>query len=1003
LSYQHTTDQLPICSCYFMKYHYKITFFLIFVTCGHMALGQAPDQSATLVSPGALGSSRAAAPIATGRITGVVVDAKNQEPVQFATITLVEAGSGKPVDGTMTDDKGKFVLPKVATGTYRLEITFIGFETRTLPSVIMNDRGTNVDLGQIAINANVTALKEVTVEGQRALFEERVDRTVYNAEVDPANRTGDASEVLRKVPMLSVDMDGNVSLRGSQNVRVLINNKPSTIVANSVADALKQIPADLIKSVEVITSPSARYDAEGSAGIINIVTKKETLKGFSLNGGMGAGIRGSDLRLNGNYRLGKMGFSVGGFGRLGYNIRGAFENTQTTIDGEGNQRVNVQQATTRNNMGFGRYNVGWDYDINKNNSIVASVRYGFRNFNMYQDRLLTQRFANNSLLDQNYRDVNILDNSGTVDVNLDYTHTFTKPQHEFNILTLYSRNNRENNFVNELLRESDFAIISRFSILNASFNEEMTIQADYQNPISKNQMVELGVKDIRRVVRSDQGGRSNLFNYNQDIQAAYLSYTLSFLNAYSLKAGARYENTIIKANFEGEQAGLTIPNYGVLVPSINLSKKLSNGNTLKGAYNRRIQRPSLQFLNPNPILTNPLSETIGNPELDPEFADNFEISYNTFIKKAFLTFSTYARTTNNAIEAVRLVPEENPNVIRTIYRNIGQQNAYGVSVFGNLNLSNKLTLNGGGDTYYAILRNNVPDPIFSASNEGIVYNLRMMGSYKLPSNWAFQLFGFYRGRAVQLQGYQGGFGIYSLNLNREFNNKRGSVGFGAENFFTRSIKVRNELSSPIISQASTNIMYNTNVKVNVNFRIGKLSAVDQPRRRRKSVTNDDLKGGGGNDQMEGGQGGAAAPAMGGGGAPAMGGGAPGGAGRPAGVVGQGQRPAGAAPAGAPAQNQAQPGEASAEPADVNGNWSGTLGRFDITLKLKADGNQLSGTVVTPRGESTISDGRINGNEISFNLSFGPNTIPYKGRVNGDKMTVLTNFMGQDVEGTLNRK
>ena len=226
----------------------------------------------------------------SGKITGIVKDSTNQQPVEFANVTLNDPKTGKPVDGNVCDDKGKFTLNKVANGNYNLIISFIGFQNRTI-SVQIADGKDQIDFGTISISPSAEILKEVTVVGQKAIIEEKVDRTIYNAENDLTTRGGDATDVLKRVPMLSVDLDGNVSMRGSQNIKVLINNKPSTITASSVADALKQIPADQIKTVEVITSPSAKYDAEGSAGIINIITKKNTLQGLTLNLDASAGYR----------------------------------------------------------------------------------------------------------------------------------------------------------------------------------------------------------------------------------------------------------------------------------------------------------------------------------------------------------------------------------------------------------------------------------------------------------------------------------------------------------------------------------------------------------------------------------------------------------------------------------------------------------------------------------------------------------------------------------------
>jgi len=227
------------------------------------------------------------------------MDSVDNVAVQFATVAIIDPQTRKPIDGTVADENGKFTLVKVPTGEFDVEVSFVGYLTRKF-HVNTTDKREEIDLGVVRLSFEATFLTDVVVEGERALIEEKVDRTVYNAENDKTTAGGDATDVLRRVPMLSVDLDGNVSLRGNDNVKVLINNKPSTIMATSISDALKQIPADLIKTVEVITSPSAKYDAEGSGGIINIITKKNNLQGLTLNLDAGAGYRGSNLGLNGN-------------------------------------------------------------------------------------------------------------------------------------------------------------------------------------------------------------------------------------------------------------------------------------------------------------------------------------------------------------------------------------------------------------------------------------------------------------------------------------------------------------------------------------------------------------------------------------------------------------------------------------------------------------------------------------------------------------------------------
>jgi outer membrane receptor protein involved in Fe transport len=811
----------------------------------------------------------------SGKITGFVVDSAVTKAVEFANVGLFSKKTGQPVDGTTADDKGKFTLNRIAAGDYKLVITFIGFKNYVADNLKVEEKGTVIDLGVIKLAQNVSELQEVTVTGIKSVIEDKVDRLVYNAEKDETSKGGDATDVLKKVPMLSVDMDGNVSLKGNSNVKVLINNKPSSIMASSVADAMKQIPADMIKSVEVITSPSAKYDAEGSSGIINIITKKNNLQGLTLNIDASAGVRGSNLGLNGNYRKGKMGFSLGGFGRANYNVNGAFDNTQITksLTG-GDSYKTVQSANTRNNGAFGMYRLGWDYDISKTSSLTAGLRMGLRNQNSFQDGLIMQNFVNNNLINTSNRNVVVDDFSNNFDLNLDYTKTFKKPQQEFSILTQLSRNDRDNDFVNNIFEGNTQTKASSLKNTNSSFNQEITLQTDYQTPLGPKHIFEIGGKGILRQVSSNfkyflaQGNSSyaelannqlgNVFDYDQNVIGSYGSLTTKLSKKYSTKIGLRYEYTEINAKFK-DGSDLGIPSYGIVVPSATISKNIKGGSTVKLSYNRRIQRPSLQFLNPNINAANPLNISYGNPVLDPEYTNNYELQLNTFFKNTFLNSSLYVRNTNNAIESLRDVFGN--DTIRTTYANIGKQNAYGLTIFGNYNYKNKLQFGAGGDVMYLDLDNNVSNPIYRASNSGMVISGRVFGAYNMKNGWGLQLFSFYRGNQVQLQGSQGGFGIYSLSIKKDLKDKKGSIGLGAENFFTPAFKIRSEVNSPIISQNSVNTMKTMNFKINFNYRIGKMS-FDAPRRK-KSINNDDQKDGGGGDAPTGGgqpQGGGAAPA-----------------------------------------------------------------------------------------------------------------------------------------------
>lgn len=806
-------------------------------------------------------------PKGNSKITGFVVDSTLTKAVEFASVALVSKATNKPVDGTVADDKGKFTLNRVAAGEYKLLFSFIGYENKTVDGVTVT-KGQDLDLGVIKLSSKTKTLEEVTVTGQKELIEEKVDRLVYNAEKDIMAKGGDAADVLRKVPMLTVDLEGNLSLRGSRNVRVLINNKPSTIVASSVADALKQIPADMIKTVEVITSPSAKYDAEGSGGIINIITKKNTLQGLNLNVDAGVGNRGSNLSLNGNYRKGKIGFNLGGFGRANYNLKLQGFNDQTNFKDNGSTRT--YQTTDGVNSGlFGNYNLGFDYDIAKNQSLTAGVRYGARN--MLNDlNLNTQSFINDVLTGTVRRDVDTKNLSGTVDVNVDYLHTY-KPQQEWSISTQYSRNDLTNNF-DAIERNATDAMLNREKNINHNLNQEITLQTDYQTPLKKNQMLEFGAKGIMRTVNSDyqylygngsepltQSTRqpSGALDYNQSVAGGYASYTLTTKNRYTIKAGTRYEYTTIEASTR-EGGDINIPNYGNLVPSLNVSKSFK-GTTLKLGYNRRIQRPGIQQLNPNINAANPQNISIGNASLRPELTDNVELGVSKNIKKLFVNASFFGRFTDQTITQVVSANDTLAGGVLTTYQNIGSERAVGTNIFGNLAITSKWNVMLFSNILYSNLRgvarvsSSTSEPV---SNSGFNVGGGLNTQIQFKNGWGAQAFGFLQGSQVQLQGRTGGFAFYSAGVKKDFKNKKGSIGIAGENFLTKSINIRTDRRSAQFTQLSDMHIFMRGVRLTFSYKIGKMT-MDAPRKKGKSVNNDDVKSGG--EGMQGG-----APATGGG-------------------------------------------------------------------------------------------------------------------------------------------
>lgn len=775
------------------------------------------------------------------KITGFVLDSTANKPVEFATVALLK--DSKPVEGTTADERGKFTLTKAGQGVYQIKITFVGFRDKVIDNVKVTEG--DLDLGVIKISQSVQQLQEVTVVEQKALFEEKPDKLVYNAEKDITIKGGNAGDVLRKIPSIAVDLDGNVELRGSSNIKVLINNKPSNLMARSIADVLKQIPADDIKQIEVITSPSAKYDAEGTAGIINIITKKNSIQGINGNADLSLG-RWND-RLNGslNYRKKSIGFSArGGFNR--WRNQGGNE-TNRISNVEGISSALIQTTAFRGNGENGYGTISADWDIDSLNRMSASLNLYDGKNGMYFDYLndfSTQGITNQFFTRNLYR---IYDWNGNT-LNLDYTKTFKKPKREFNILTMFSKEGEDSFYKLDQSNESN-VVNYREKSTNYSANYEGTIQLDFTNPLDSVSTMEVGVKSIFRNVKSDYQvanaldgstnfedvpALANVFDYAQQVASTYLTYSRTSKNKWGINAGLRYEHTFIQAEFLAGKVPF-YSDYGNLIPNISVSRSLPKSQKLKLSYTQRIQRPMLWFLNPYVNASEPLMTYTGNPYLKPELTHSAEINYSVYIKESSINTSLFMRQTNNAIERIRTFDSE--GVASINFQNIAQNISYGLTLSGNTKIKKKFTANGAINVYYNILNS----PAMQASNENWMYRINLNSSYDFGKGFKAQFFGFFNSPRVMLQGKVSGFAYYNIAFQKEVLKKKATIGLGFDNFLAPYFTQRMEFSGPTFTQTGKSRYYNQGWRVSFSYQFGKMSS--QPQRQKKSISNDDKKGG----------------------------------------------------------------------------------------------------------------------------------------------------------------
>ena len=776
-----------------------------------------------------------------GKITGSLVDSVSGQPIGYATLSITKKGSKIMLDGILSEEDGSFVFQEVKTGTYEITISFLGYEDKKLEKVEATLKNPDIHLDKIFMVPSNVLLDAVEITEDKALIENKIDKLVFNAENDASIAGGDATDVLRKVPLLTVDLNGNVSLRGSQNVRILINGKPSGMFSGNVADALKMFPADQIKKVEVITAPSAKYDGEGSAGIINIITKKSDIDGFAGNVNASVGNRQNSLFTNLNAGKGRFGSSANAAIFYSVPLDGSVEFYRLDITPAG-VRIVEQNGLQKTSRLGGNVSLSAFYDFNGYNSLTSSFSYrgfGFSSKGNIDGSIMDPASGINDSYLRNTKGINANDG---FDWNTDYTKKFQKEGQELSLAVQYSKqNNDQDNNITE--SHTSLTVLDRDTeVVNDGDNHETTLQADYTHPFTKSTKLEVGAKGVLRRIVSDYQTDvlenfsftrvSDIYNYNQNVYAGYASLQFYVFKKIGVQTGLRYEATDISGISENEQSNPVKNAYGNFLPSITFSRSFPKFRTLKLSYTRRIQRPGLQFINPFNNTSDFINRVEGNPYLSPELVDQIELSYNITFWGITTFSSVYYKKTSDIIEQVLLIDEL--GLSKNTFLNIGTNQAFGLNTFLTKTIKS-FTLRTGGNLFSydanGVINN---EPIARKSYE---YNLFLNGEIKFTATLKADFFGFFRSPVRTIQGDNPAFSIYGMGIRKEFKNS--SIGLTLIEPFNEDKFFRSNISNDQFTQKSAfSIPFRS---VGINYRV-KFGNVDFKERKSK-VRNTDVKQG----------------------------------------------------------------------------------------------------------------------------------------------------------------
>lgn len=762
-------------------------------------------------------------------VSGTVIDKATKRPIEFASILLLKLPDSSST-GTVTDKKGKFVIDKVDTGTYILQCSFIGFGNIQTAQFSIGTQDYTVNTIELINDSK--SLSDVTVTARKNVLNTSIDRKIYNVEQDIMSKSGSASDILKNVPSVEVDIDGNVSLRGAGDVMILINGKPSPLMGSSRAEVLQQLPANSIERIEVITNPSARYRPDGTGGIINIVLKKNVKNGFNGTVTANAGNRdryNSNISLN--YKPGKFNLFAS------YSIRQDYRRRFSTIN-----RTNLDSTTgaakdyyVQDGNWTGRpfaniATAGIDYNVNDKNTIGASGTYFYRKLtrksimqNFYYDshRMLTEHADRLQHSREPQKQPNGV---------IYFQHQFAKEDHEirFELNTSNEKEVENNRFTNLYIIPAKNSTLDNTRISQGNKENQFTI--DYSNPLSESSKLEAGYDgqynrndldfygeyfDAVRQSFIMDAERTNRFIYRENMHALYTTFQKSY-EKFGFSAGLRAEGVLTRGHLQSTTVDSFVHNnYFKLYPTLHLSWKLKDNHELQLNYSKRVNRPEGDELNPFPEYQDPRNLSAGNPKLLPEIIHSVEFGYKLEGSKFSFVPSIYYRYTKNRFTRVTL--PLNDTTFVTTEQNLDKDQAAGLELIFSARNGKWFSTNFSANIFYN--RINADNLGFTQNRSVVSMFATLNTNFTITKTTMLQLSANYRSARLTPQGKIHPAFVVNSGLRQDIFRSKMSVTLTASDLFN-SLRQKSELNTKYFTQFSTGRRDGRIVYLGISYRFG---------------------------------------------------------------------------------------------------------------------------------------------------------------------------------------